>query len=329
MTKAKLTLLNNQSDSEIKKTGDFKRQANQFTRSFGELDGHLPVVAGRYRLLWSPVCPWAHRAVIVRQLLGLEEVISLGTADPLRPSLNRVDWAFTLDKNHVDPVLGIQYVSEVYLAADSDYQGRPTVPAIVDLTTQAVVNNNYHELTYELETAWRDFHQVGAPDLFPIERQAEIRQLNDDIFQKLNNGVYRAGFAQTQGAYEEAYDQVFATLDELEQRLETSRYLFGNQLTDADVPLYVTLARFDTAYNTVFRVNRNRLVEFPNLWAYARDLYQTPGFGDTTDFNAIKKHYHLSITNDPQRTNSQILPKGPAETIWLGPHHREKVAASV
>ncbi|WP_040952460.1 glutathione S-transferase family protein [Gorillibacterium massiliense] len=307
---------------EIEKTGAFKRQGNQFTTSFGEGENELPVEAGRYRLLWSPVCPWAHRSIIVRKLLGLEDVISVGTADPLRPKLDRVDWAFTLDENDVDPVLRIHYISEVYLNADPDYKGRPTVPAVVEIATKKVVQNDYHELTYFFETAWKRFHKEGAPDLFPVALRKDIRELNERIFHGINNGVYKAGFAHSQEAYEEAYDGVFQLLDELEERLSTQRYLFGNQITDSDVRLYVTLARFDIAYNTAFRVNRNRLVEFPNLWAYARDLFQTPGFGDTTDFDAIKKHYHLSITNDPNRTFSSILPKGPDLSGWHTEHGR-------
>ncbi|NWL86654.1 MULTISPECIES: glutathione S-transferase family protein [unclassified Paenibacillus] len=308
--------------AEIENNGSFKRQSNRFVTPFGDQDGELPVEANRYRLLWAPVCPWAHRAMIARKLLGLEEAISVGTADPLRPRIDRVDWAFTWDDNDVDPVLGVHYISEVYLNADPEYAGRPTVPAIVDIASKQVVNNDYHELTYYLETVWKPFHKEGAPDLFPEALQRDIRELNERIFHGINNGVYKAGFARSQEAYEQAYDGVFELLDELEARLDSQRYLFGNRITDADIRLYVTLARFDIAYYTAFRVNRNRLVEFPNLWAYARDLYQTPGFGDTTDFAAIKKHYHLSITHDPNYTFSRLLPKGPDLSGWLTDHGR-------
>lgn len=315
-------------NKEIDSQGSFKRQQNQFKKPFGTAPVELPVEANRYRLIWAPVCPWAHRSVIVRKLLGLEKVISLGTVDPLRPNIDRVDWAFTLDKDDRDPILGIHYLSEAYVKADPDYQGRPTVPAVIDLQTAKVVNNDYHNLTYYWETAWKEYHRADAPDLFPEPLQEEIRQLNDTVFQDINNGVYRAGFAHSQEAYEKAYDAVFRQLDILEARLATNRYLFGTLLTDADVRLYVTLARFDVAYHTAFRVNRNRLIDFPNLWAYARDLYQTEGFGDTTDFEAIKKHYFLSVTIDPEKTNSKILPKGPDVSAWLQPHHREKLIQS-
>lgn len=308
---------------ELEKNGTFKRQTNRFTTPFGTGPNELPVEAGRYRLLWSPVCPWAHRSVIAINLLGLTNVISLGTADPIRPQLPRTDWAFTLDKDHVDPVLQIHYISEVYFNADPNYEGRPTVPAVVDLKTKKVVNNDYFRLTNYLETAWKKFHKPAAPELYPEALREEIDKLNDIIFHEVNNGVYKAGFAQSKEAYENAYDTVFKRLDDLEKCLSDQRFLFGDSITDSDIRLYVTLARFDAAYYNAFRVNRNRLVEFPNLWAYARDLYQTPGFGNTTDFLSIKKHYHLStIHGNPYG----ILPKGPDLLVWDTLHDREKLS---
>ncbi|MFC4652541.1 glutathione S-transferase family protein [Lactococcus nasutitermitis] len=304
-------------NAEIGKKGYFVRQNNQFTATFGTGQGELPVEAGKYRLLWAPVCPWAHRSVIVRSILGLDKVISLGTADPLRPRLDHIDWTFTLDDGDVDPVLGIHYIGEVYKNADPDYQKRPTVPALVDIETKKVVENDYHNLTYYFERDWKKFHKKGAPDLFPENLEQEIRDLNDIIFHDINNGVYKAGFARSQEAYEDAYDNVFKRLDWLEERLSKQRYLHGSQLTDSDVRLYTTLARFDVAYYGSFHVNKRRLIDYPNLWAYARDLYQTPGFGDTTDFEAIKKHYFLSTHIDVNEEKIKILPKGPDTTAWL------------
>lgn len=309
--------------AELDTKGGFKRQSNKFNTPFGDGIGELPVEAGRYRILWSPVCPWAHRSIIVRSLLGLEDAISVGTADPIRPDVPRTDWAFTLDKNNVDPVLQIKYISEVYLNADPNYEGRPTVPAVVDITTKKVVYNDYFKLTNYFETAWKKFHKQNAPNLYPEELRNDIDELNNLIFHSVNNGVYKAGFAQSQEAYEKAYDEVFNFLDELEKRLENKRFLFGDYITDSDVRLYVTLARFDSAYYNGFRVNRNRLVEFPNLWGYARDLYQTPGFGDTTDFLSIKKHYHLSTIKG---NKYKILPKGPDLTLWNTPHDRNLIS---
>ncbi|RKD30660.1 glutathione S-transferase family protein [Lacrimispora algidixylanolytica] len=308
--------------SEVEKDGKFVRQENRFITPFGIEEGQLPIESGRYRLLWSPACPWAHRSVIVRSLLGLEEAISLGTLDPIRPDVERTDWAFTLDENDVDSVLKIHYISEAYLKADPDYKGRFTVPAVVDLTTGDVVNNDYFNLTKYWEVEWSKFHKAGAPDLYPVELRKEIDELNNIIFHEINNGVYKAGFARSQEAYEEAYDLVFNRLDWLEERLSLSRYLLGDNITESDVRLYVTLARFDIAYYNGFNLNRNRITEFPNLWGYVRDLYSQPGFGDTTDFDAIKKHYHLcAVSNNPYG----LLPKGPDLAGWKEPHGRDKV----
>jgi putative glutathione S-transferase len=312
--------------NEVEKDGKFVRQENRFITPFGIEEGQLPIESGRYRLLWSPACPWAHRSVIVRSLLGLEDAISLGTLDPIRPDVERTDWAFTLDENDEDPVLKIHYISEAYLKADPDYKGRFTVPAVVDLTTGNVVNNDYFNLTKYWEVEWSKFHKPGAPDLYPVELRKEIDELNDIIFHEINNGVYKAGFARSQEAYEEAYDLVFNRLDWLEERLSHSRYLLGDKITESDVRLYVTLARFDIAYFNGFNLNRNRISEFPNLWGYVRDLYSQPGFGDTTDFDAIKKHYHLcAVSNNPYG----LLPKGPDLAGWKEPHGRDKVGKIV
>ncbi|MEK5027562.1 glutathione S-transferase family protein [Paenibacillus sp. FSL M7-1046] len=307
-------IVNHEDANEITKDGAFNRQKNRFTTPFGEGPGELPAEAGRYRLLWARICPWAHRAVIVRELLGLQEVISLGTASPVRTENG---WEFSLDEGGVDPLLGIRYLPEIYAETDPEYSGRATVPAVVDVTTRKVVNNDYFRLTNYFETAFKPFHKAGAPDLYPEALRTGIDALNDILFHEVNNGVYKAGFAKSQQAYEQAYDVLFARLDQLEERLSTRRYLLGDQITDADVRLYVTLARFDVAYYSVFRTNRNRIVDFPNLWNYAKDLYQTPGFGDTTDFEAIKRGYQLG---NHAENPYQILGKGPDVSIWNESH---------
>ena len=308
------------SSNENGEGGRFVRQKNRFDTPFGDKEGELPVIPNRYRLIWAPVCPWAHRSIIVRSLLGLEDVISVGTLDSVRPDKETSDWAFTLDKDNVDPVLGIHYLSEIYLATDKDYKGRPTVPCLVDIETKKVVNNDYFNLTKYLETKWVKYHKKGAIDLYPVELRDEIDKFNDDLFDKLNNGVYKAGFARSQEAYEDAVINVFKKLDELEERLEHKRYMFGDRITEADIRVYVTLARFDIAYYNAFKVNLKTLKEYKNLWAYARDLYQTKGFGDTTDFDAIKKHYHLCCVPNPYK----ILPMGPNLEEWNSPHNRDK-----
>jgi putative glutathione S-transferase len=298
---------------ETSKTGAFVRQKNKFTIPFGFEEGELPVEPGKYRLIWSQACPWAHRQLIVLSLLGLRDVISVGTVDPIRPEKERSDWAFTLDKNGVDPVLKVKFLSDLYLKAKHGYKGRFTVPAVVDIETKKVVNNDYFNLTYYWETVWKKYHKPEAPDLLPESLRSDIFNLNDVIFNDINNGVYKAGFARSQKAYEKAYDTVFKRLDELEQRLSQSKFLFGEKITDSDVRLYVTLVRFDIAYYSVFRLNRQRLVDFPNLWAYARRLYQIPEFGGTTSFDAIKIHYHVCC--DPGNEN-HIVPKGPDLSAW-------------
>jgi putative glutathione S-transferase len=306
---------------EITETGAFQRQSNRFTTAFGNGEGELPVEAGRYRLLWAQVCPWAHRQIIAFKLLGLDGVISVGTANPVRTPRG---WEFSLDAGGVDPALGIRFLSEAYEKADPAYTGRATVPAVVDTRTGQVVNNDYFKLTNYWETVWAPFHKPGAPDLYPEALRQDIDALNETLFHEVNNAVYQAGFAETQAEYEKAYDLLFARLDILEARLSAQRYLFGSRITDSDIRLWVTLARFDIAYHTVFRVNRNRLIDFPNLWNYAKDLYQTPGFGDTTDFDAIKRGYHLgSHGNNPY----QILAAGPDVSIWNESHDRGRFTA--
>lgn len=308
---------------EIGEKGEFVRQKNRFLTPFGDGEGELKPEAGRYRLLWAPACPWAHRSVIARRLLGLENAVSLGTADPVRPDTPHSDWAFTLDEGGVDPVLKIHTISEVYLKADPGYKGRFTVPVVVDIQSGKAVNNDYFNLTRYWEVAWRRFHKPGAPDLYPTELRGEIDKLNDALFNDVNNGVYKAGFARDQAAYDKAFDAVFARLDELEERLETRRFLFGDYITESDIRLYVTLARFDAAYFGGFLVNLRRIADYKNLWGYARDLYQTPGFGDTTDFEAIKKHYFLcAVATNPEK----IVPKGPDLSGWKLPHGREKLS---
>lgn len=309
-----------EAEHEITATGAFQRQANRFTAPFGPGEGELPVEAGRYRLIVAGVCPWAHRQLIVLRLLGLETAVSIGRVGP------RTDkgWAFSLDPCGVDPVLGISLLSEAYLKAAPDYTGRATVSAIVDITTGKVVNNDYHRLSNYWETVWAPFHKEGAPDLYPADLRADIDALNETLFHEVNNAVYKAGFAASQAEYEKAYDLLFARLDTLEERLSRQRYLFGGRLTDADVRLWVTLVRFDAGYYMAFKTNRNRLVDFPNLWNYAKDLYQRPGFSDTTDFEAIKRGYQ-SISNN-ERNSCGIISVGPDQTIWFDRHDRDRFA---
>ena len=275
---------------------------------------------GRYHLYVSLACPWAHRAVIVRRLLGLEDVISMSVVDPIRDERG---WAFREGRGYgLDPVSGFRFLSEAYLRTDPAYTGRYTVPCIWDRVTGRLVTNNYPDITIDFETQFTAYHRPGAPDLYPMPLRAEIDAVSALIYEDVNNGVYKAGFAASQPAYEAAVDALFARLDWLEERLAGQRYLVGDRLTEADIRLFTTLARFDAVYVGHFKCNLRRLVDYPALWAYARDLYQQPGFGDTVDLDHIKRHYYM--THD-QLNPTRIVPKGPL-VDWTLPHHRERLS---
>ena len=278
-----------------------------------------PVEPGRYRLIAARACPWANRTAIVRRLLGLEDAISLGTPGPTHDSRS---WTFDLDADGRDPVLGIERLQEAFFKRDPDYSRGITVPAVVDTTTGAVVTNNFPQITLDFSSEWAEFHRDGAPDLYPEALREEIDTVNKRVFTEVNNGVYRCGFAGSQEAYEAAYDRLFTALDWLEERLTNQRFLVGDTITEADVRLFTTLVRFDPVYHGHFKCNRNKLSEMPALWGYARDLFQTPGFGDTVDFEQIKQHYYLvhEDINPPG-----IVPKGPDLSGWNTPHGREQL----
>jgi len=275
------------------------------------------VEPGRFRLVAARACPWANRAIIVRRLLGLEDAISLGTPGPTHDADS---WTFDLDPGGVDPVLGIHKLKDAFLARDPHYSRGITVPAIVDTTTGAVVTNDFAQITLDLSSEWKRYHREGAPDLYPEALRAEMDEVMERIYTEVNNGVYRCGFAGTQEAYDAAYDRLWTAIDWLEELLASQRYLMGESITEADVRLFTTLVRFDAVYHGHFKCNRNKLTEMPVLWAYARDLYQTPGFGDTIDFEQIKAHYYVVHTD---LNPLSIIPKGPDLSGWLTPHGRE------
>ncbi|WP_405426378.1 glutathione S-transferase family protein [Micromonospora sp. NBC_00617] len=316
-----------QFSAETSRGGVFVRQPNRFTGRVTadsasppgggpDEQDRWPLEAGRYRLIWCRACPWAHRARIVRGLLGLDDAISLGTVDPIRDERG---WAFALDPDGFDPVLGVSFLSEAYLATDADYTGRVTVPALVDTLTGRVVTNDYPQLTLDFSTEWRSLHAPGAPDLYPVALRPELDALMAEIHTDVNNGVYRCGFATSQEAYDEAFRALFARLDALSERLAGQRYLMGDTITEADVRLFTTLVRFDAAYHGHFKCNRSKLTEMPVLWAYARDLFQTPGFGETVDFDHIKRHYYGTHR---EINPTGIVPLGPDESGWTTPHGR-------
>ena len=267
--------------SEVDENGYFVRQPNHFTEGFGE--GKNPVEAGRYRLVWAKLCHWSNRASIVRELLGLDEAISVNMVDHAEHEKN-LGWEFVYDKDNVDPVLDIQFLSEAYYKADDDYTGRTTVPALIDVKTGKVVNNDYHRLTNYFEVDFKPFHKKNAPDLYPEELRKDIDEMNDWLFDNINNGVYKTTFCRSKEAYWDAYNSFYAAMDLLEERLENRRFLFGDYVTDSDVRLYVTLARLDIRYTHQLGHTKRPLFTYKNLWAYARDLYQIPAFKNNTYF---------------------------------------------
>ncbi len=304
----------------VNPAGEFHRDQNYITSRI-TADGRdgYPVQPGRYRLVVSRACPWANRSIIVRRLLGLEDVLSMGVCGPTHDARS---WTFDLDPGGRDPVLGIERLQEAYFARFPGYERGITVPAMVDVPSGQVVTNDYAQITLDLSTQWTAWHRVGAPDLYPEPLRAEIDLLNNKVFADVNNGVYRAGFAGTQEAYEKAYRRLFDRLDWLADRLTRQRYLVGGHITESDVRLFTTLVRFDAVYHGHFKCNRNKLSEAPVLWAYARDLFQTPGFGDTIDFDHIKRHYYV-VHRDINLTG--VVPAGPDLSNWLEPHGRESL----
>jgi putative glutathione S-transferase len=231
----------------------------------------------------------------------------MSVVDPIRDERG---WAFRDGPGYAqDTVNGFHFLSEAYLATDPGYTGRYTVPCLWDRQTHRLVSNNFPDITIDFETQFTAFQRPGAPDLYPEPLRAEIDALNAGVYQDVNNGVYKAGFATTQQAYEAAFDALFTRLDELDERLATRRFLLGDMLTEADVRLFTTLVRFDAVYYLHFKCNRRRLVDYPNLWPYARDLYQHPGFGDTTNLDHIKRHYYMT---HPALNPTRIVPDGPA-----------------
>ena len=238
------------------------------------------------------------------------------------PTHDERSWAFNLDPGGCDRVLGIERLEEAFLARFPDYDRGITVPAIVDVPSGRVVTNDYAQITLDLSTEWREFHRPGAPDLYPEARREEIDEVMDLVYREVNDGVYRCGFAGDQDAYEKSYRRLFDRLDWLSDRLSSQRYLVGDTTTEADVRLFTTLVRFDAVYHGHFKCNRHKLTELPVLWAYARDLFQTPGFGDTIDFDHIKRHYY-EVHEDINPTG--IVPAGPDLTGWTTPHGREEL----
>ena len=305
--------------SEQSESGEFQRQEDAF-RDWVSDDpvAEYPAVAGRYHLYISLACPWASRTLIVRNLKGLQDAVGLTVLDPIRDERG---WAFREGRGHgKDPVNGFLFLAEAYAATSPGFQGRVTVPVLWDKTRRRIVNNSEDDICRMFNDVFGSLGN-GKADLFPEDIEAEQAQLTEFLYERVNNGVYRAGFATKQDAYESACRSLFEALDELEARLSTRRYLLGKRIVEADWRLFCTLIRFDAVYHGHFKCNVRRIVDYPNLQGYLLDLYQQPGIAATVDFDHIKRHYY--ITHEDINP-TKIVPIGPAMDL-MGPHHREKI----
>lgn len=308
-----------QFSAETDDDGRFVRQVSAFRRAVEDKPGaEFPPEAGRYHLYVSYACPWASRTLVVRALKGLEDAIGVTIVDPVRDERG---WRFgdgSPESGEPDPLHGWTYLSEGYLQTDASFDGRVTVPVLWDTKTNTAVNNESSEIIRMLNSEFNAFAKHPEVDLYPEELRDEIDALNERIYDTVNNGVYRSGFASTQRAYEEAVTELFASLDWLEGILAERRYLTGDQLTEADWRLAMTLFRFDPVYVGHFKTNLRRIVDYPNLWAYTRELYQHSGVKDTVNFDHIKRHYYVT---HPQINPTRVVPLGPI-IDWDEPHGR-------
>jgi len=299
--------------------GEYKRHQDAFGEWVTE-NGHsgYPAAKGRYHLYVSWACPWAHRTIIVRKLKQLEDVIGMTVVDPLRDNRG---WAFRDGPGHsIDPVNGFTFLSEAYLATDPNYHGRVTVPVLWDIETKRIVSNSDDDIMRMFN--W-EFNRLtdSSIDLYPEDLRNEIDELNTYIYENVNNGVYRAGFATAQRAYEHAARRLFEALDVLDARLATQRYLFGSRIVETDWRLFVTLIRFDAVYHGHFKCNIRRIADYANLFGYLKDLYQYDGIADTVNFDHIKRHYYM--THDAINP-TRIVPLGPDQDL-SSLHGRERL----
>ena len=291
--------------------GKFVRPSSGFRNKISkEPDSKYLPVPGRYHLYISLACPWAHRTLILRKLKNLENIISLTIVEP---NMNANGWEFP-DDTSPEFSYGFKYLYQLYSKADPTYSGRVTVPVLWDKDTQTIVNNESSEIIVMLN------NEFEGNDFYPENLRTDIDQINEFVYDKVNNGVYKAGFAVKQEAYEEAVTELFRALDLLEERLSNSRYLVGNHFTLADVRLFTTLVRFDPVYVGHFKCNLKRIVDYPNLWNYLKDVFQLPGIAETVDFHHIKYHYYQS---HPHINPNRIVPKGPI-IDFLEPHDRNR-----
>ena len=308
-----------------KSGGRFERSEAQF-RNWVTADGSagptgsggFKAESGRYHLYVSFACPWAHRTIIFLKLKGLEEHI---TFSAVAPEMLANGWEFRTGAELADPLYDLDFMHQIYTKANPDYSGRVTVPVLWDKQQETVVSNESADIIRMLNSAFNEL-TGNQDDYYPEHLRAAIDEVNDMVYDNVNNGVYKSGFATTQAAYEEAFTSLFAALDELEQTLAGSRYLIGSTLTEADWRLFTTLVRFDAVYVGHFKCNHKRIVDYPNLWGYVRDLYQVAGVVETVNMHHIKTHYYVS---HDMINPTGVVPKGP-EIDFMAPHDRNKFA---
>ncbi len=303
---------------EQTETGEFKRQEDVFRQWVTE-DGRsgYPAAAGRYHLYVSLACPWAHRTIIVRALKQLEPVVGMTVVDPIRDERG---WAFRNGQGHsTDPINGFHFLSEAYGLTDPAYRRRVTVPVLWDTVTKRILSNSDDDLMRMLNGEFNRF-TASRLDLYPAALRVDIDSMNTFLYEQVNNGVYRAGFATSQRGYEQAARSLFAALDQLDTRLSQRRYLFGAQFVESDWRLFVTLIRFDAVYHGHFKCNVRRIIDYPHLSGYLKDLYQVPGIADTVNLDHIKRHYY--VTHDDINP-TRIVPIGPQLDLE-SPHGRDR-----
>lgn len=309
--------------SEIDERGAFIRQPNSFIKPFGDGENDLKAEDGRYAIYWAHGCHWSNRPVIVRDILGLTDVIKDAHTTHSGES-NKYGHGFGDNPDHKDPLAGVYFLSEFYKNADPEYTGRATTPTFVDLKEKKAVNNDYHRLSNYIEVQFRKFQPINAPDLYPVKYRKEIDEFNDWLFPHINNGHYRMAFCQSWEAYNEAYEDFFDSLEKLDKRLETNRFIFGDYITDSDVRLYVTLVRWETSYYRNVGPIKKRITEYSNIWGYVKDLYSLPVFKKYTFFE-----FPTSGGNDLFKSYAfRIASQVPYEELWASDGSRKNLSST-
>lgn len=311
--------------NEIDETGAFVRQPNSFITPFGDKEGDLKAEKDRYAIYWAKGCNWSNRPVIARDLLGLQDVIK----DQLcthTGETNKYGHGFRDSEGFQDPITGVHFLSEFYKNANPNFKGRATTPTLVDIIEKKAVNNDYHRLSNYIEVQFRKFQPEDAPDLYPVKYRREIDQFNDWLFPHVNNGHYRMAFCQSLSAYNEAFEDFYDSMDKLEQRLETNRFLFGDYITDADIRFFVTIVRWDVSYYKNIGPCKHRIVDYKNIWGYARELYQIPAFKNNTYMHDLALGHDDKDKKLFADYQTRILPQVNFDELWASDGERAKLS---